>query len=104
MKSEFSEINDIFNEFEFCNISKKKLSFKVFNEGMATYEIEADGYIHEVSVINEEMAFFPRMTIGELLEGTPFFVWHRVFDKDEMLGQKIFRIVDQEGYTEPNNN
>ena len=104
MKSEFEEINEILKEFELCKLSDTKLQFAVFNDGAATYELKQEDCMHEVTIINEDMSFFPKMSIKELLQKTPFYIWHRVFDGDKVIGQKMFRMIDQTCYTKPKDN
>jgi hypothetical protein len=104
MKSEFQEINEILKEFELCKLSDVKLEFAVFDDGAATYELKEEDCTHEVTIINENISFFPKMTIKELLEKTPFYVWHRVFDGDRVIGQKMFRMIDQACYVESKSN
>ena len=104
MKSEFKEIKEILKEFELCKLSDVKLQFSVFNNGVAIYQLKKEDCTHEVSVINENMAFFSKMTIKELLEKTPFYVRHSVFDGYKWIERKTFRMIDQACYVEPKSN
>ena len=81
-KSSWKHLKPALDVFKKLKLHKSKLSFKVFTEGHFVYEIKSDGCTHEIMVINENMDFYDKMKISQILSKTPRYYSHRVFYND----------------------
>lgn len=78
-------------------IYDQKLSFEVYTEGSFVYAIRNETGYHQITVINDNMDFFDKMTIEEILESTPWFCDYVIFEIEGQLKsekQFVFRIPD----------
>lgn len=91
-------LNPIKEEFKKLKAYDKKMIFACYNEGVFTYEIRIGNVTHEISVINENMSFHPKMSLKEILGKTPFFLNHRIFYQGNCDDLFMFRIGDTEEY------
>jgi hypothetical protein len=91
-------LNPIKKEFKLLNAYHKKMTFQCYNEGLFTYEITIENVTHEIGVINDNMSFHRKMSMKEILEKTPFFLWHRAFYDGKCDELFTFRIGDTEEY------
>tara|TARA_R110002049_G_C9175744_1_gene562601 strand:- start:2073 stop:2387 length:315 start_codon:yes stop_codon:yes gene_type:complete len=85
------EMKRVLAEFETLGLLNKKMKFKCFDEGMATYHIkEKSGGFHEISIINDDITFFRNEKLTGLLQKTPFFFNHRYFYKLDPMSKEGF--------------
>jgi len=78
LKSITKELISLFNGMNMINT---KLKFKCYDSGMAAYHLEIDKEeeFFEFNICNDNITFYPEMTILELLEKKATYISFRYF-------------------------
>ena len=71
----------IISMFNDINRVNNKLKFKCYTEGIAVYHLEIDNEeeFFELNICNNNITYYPEMTILELLEKEPTYISFRHF-------------------------
>lgn len=106
-------IEEIKKEFFLIDALQKEAQFECYSDGVATYHLYDEcGGFHELCIINENVTFFNKEKVCELLDfENSFYISHRYFAKldpiskktFEQLGEtKTFRLVDTDEWEKQN--